>query len=225
MLCNSSLYFGMIEKNIEDWITIQEGETWQPTIQSPDLYWVSSHGRLFSWKTKLKYNYKPVGLLKTGQHSLGYKVVSLDYQSPIGVHRVVAMAFISNPHNLPEINHIDHNKQHNHIDNLEWCTHAENVQASYTGGFRISKKGNEHHRFGKTHSIEAKSVMSLKKLGENHPKFIGWYVIDGTKYNSANQAGNALGVPAITVTRRCKNVNIPNWEFIPKQDNVAILDI
>lgn len=43
------------------------------------------------------------------------------------VHRIVAMAFLDNPNNLPEINHIDGNKSNNHVSNLEWCDRKYNV--------------------------------------------------------------------------------------------------
>ena len=47
------------------------------------------------------------------------------------IHRLVAMAFIPNPNNLPQINHIDENPKNNVVDNLEWCTGEYNVKYFY----------------------------------------------------------------------------------------------
>lgn len=46
------------------------------------------------------------------------------------IHRLVAEAFVNNPHNLQVINHKDRNRENNHVDNLEWCTIEYNVRYS-----------------------------------------------------------------------------------------------
>ena len=53
----------------------------------------------------------------------GYSMVDIrTLDKTVSVHRLVALAFIPNPDNLPEVNHKDENKQNNCVDNLEWCT-------------------------------------------------------------------------------------------------------
>ena len=53
------------------------------------------------------------------------------------VHRIVAGAFIPNPYGLPEVNHIDCDRTNNRVDNLEWCTHIDNVHYSIKMGNHI----------------------------------------------------------------------------------------
>ena len=47
-------------------------------------------------------------------------------------HRMVALTFLDNPKSKPYVNHIDGNKINNTLNNLEWCTHQENVTHAYT---------------------------------------------------------------------------------------------
>lgn len=60
----------------------------------------------------------------------GYKLVGLrdgfGNQKQFRVHRLVCEAFILNPENKPQVNHIDEDKSNNRICNLEWCTCTEN---------------------------------------------------------------------------------------------------
>lgn len=120
------------------------------------------------------------------------------------IHRLVALAFIPNPMQWPEINHIDGNKANNNANNLEWCTHKENVQHSYSVLKREVKKGIESPLYGRKASNLTKAKQSLSKTGMNHPKFKGFYIVHYLKYYSANEAAKATGENAKTIGRKCK---------------------
>lgn len=84
--------------------------------------WVSTRGRI-----RLKS-----GKIASPTDHAGYKRLSTrdvtGNRVSIAVHRLVAMNFIPNPENKPEVNHIDGDKANNDVNNLEWCTHKENMQ-------------------------------------------------------------------------------------------------
>lgn len=74
-------------------------------------------------------------ILKPSISNNGYQRVSLSNDNVshkhISVHRLVAEAFIDNPLNLSQVNHINENKMDNRVENLEWCTPLENLMHSH----------------------------------------------------------------------------------------------
>lgn len=95
---------------------------------------IFSDGRLYSNK-KNKF-------LKPHVTAAGYFRIKMGSNNHL-LHRLVAQAFIPNPENKPEVNHVDGNKLNHAVSNLEWVTPHENVLHSYQAGL-ASKKGSKN---------------------------------------------------------------------------------
>lgn len=98
-------------------------EVWKPIKGYEGLYEVSNMGRVKSlrWPSpKILSPEKPGGYCRIQLYKNKKKIRML-------VHRLVASAFIPNPYNKPEVNHIDGDKENNKVDNLEWVTGKENT--------------------------------------------------------------------------------------------------
>lgn len=100
-------------------------ELWKSIKDFEGLYEISNLGRVKSLRKWKRASCPDEYILKPYQNNRGYLLVTLYKKSgkrKFLVHRLVADAFIDNPHNLPHINHIDENVSNNRADNLEWCT-------------------------------------------------------------------------------------------------------
>lgn len=119
--------------NSERWLSLEdlEGEVWKPVVGYENEYKVSNYGRIYSYsRNGLNKNtilsirtsgkYWRVGLRKNGKRSY------------FSVHRIVAAAFLKNPKNLPQIDHINCNRNDNRACNLRFVTAKENMNNPIT---------------------------------------------------------------------------------------------
>ena len=91
-------------------------------------YYVTTDGMVLSTKNGC------LKVMRAATRRKGYKYVNLwknNKGKKFSVHRLVAEAFISNPNNLPQVNHINKNKTDNRVENLEWCTNQYNSEYSF----------------------------------------------------------------------------------------------
>lgn len=110
-------------------------EKWLPIRGFEGLYEVSNLGNIRSLDRSVKRNGKTLKflrgkILKKQKYSNGYLFVSLSVEGKVkgfSVSRLVATHFIENPNNLPEVNHINEDKNDNRCENLEWISHKDNI--------------------------------------------------------------------------------------------------
>lgn len=161
-------------------------EIWKSIPEFED-YTVSNLGRVMN---------KHGRIMKPSNHKQGYKLIGLKKDKKLYcryVHRLVALAFIPNPDNLPQVNHKDECRNNNCVDNLEWCTSGYNINYG-TRNLKVSivlkgrplseekkkkisaaTKGCKNPFYGKHHSEESKNKMRSYTAGKH------WKVVDGKR--------------------------------------------
>lgn len=110
-----------------------ENEIWVPIRGYEDIYMLSNLGRVKSISRYfMRHGYKVYlkeTILKTYSNR-GYPSVKLCKNAvtkQAAIHRILAIHFLPNPENKPDINHINGIKGDFRLENLEWCTHKENI--------------------------------------------------------------------------------------------------
>jgi NUMOD4 motif/HNH endonuclease len=147
-------------------------EVWRDIATYEGLYKVSDQGRIKSLKRvffsgryhRNKKTY-PERIMKQGLDKGGYCVVSICKEGKkfhLKVYRAVAIAFIPNPENKPEVNHKNGNKLDNRKVNLEWNTKKENIIHAYSIGVKGPGERNGNS------ILTDEKVRQIRKL---HPEF------------------------------------------------------
>lgn len=141
-------------------------EVWKEIEGYEGIYKVSNLGRVKSLERFINdkgglHKIKPK-FLTLSKRKDGYVAVRLSkngvYKS-VKVHRLVASAFIPNPDNKPQIDHIDTNRENNCVENLRWVTPSENCRNPLSlKNYSQSHIG--HPNYLKHHSAEARAKIS-----------------------------------------------------------------
>lgn len=186
----------LFESNV---VTRPNGD-WRDVPNYVGKYQVSSTGQVWSVPRVVRRlggrdNPIPGKLLTPNISSTGYVTVGLTdsdhHTTPVLVHRIVASAFIPNPSNKPQVNHIDGDKQNNCVDNLEWVTQFENNYHAYTTGL-CDAWSSEHIQYMTdcAKSVTCKPVRC---------------VTNGVVYGSRSSAAKSLGIGKDAVHNSIKN--------------------
>jgi len=142
-------------------------ESWNDVIGYEGVYKISKTGLVNRLPIKTKngdnYHICKERLLINTLYNTGYYRVGLTKngkQTKYYIHRLVAQAFIPNPENKEEVNHINGIKTDNRVENLEWCTISENSIHAYKLGLREAVRGSKSTRT----NLREKDVLDIRIL-------------------------------------------------------------
>lgn len=172
-------------------------DEWRDIVGYEGLYKVHPSGKVSTVERKIWTRVAPAIVKKPYLTKEGYCMIRLSKDGKskaTGLHRLVAMAFIPNPENKPEVDHIDGNPANNSVENLRWVTPTENRLNPIT---RIRRSGKNSPVSRKVRCIQT-----------------------GDVFDSLYQASEWLGLSKGALARSlCKKQKCGgyDWEYLSKK--------
>lgn len=172
-------------------IDIMVEEIWKDIKGYEGYYQISNLGNVKSLERTVYHSdgrvqVRKERIMSKRESTDGYYIAKLnvDKQSKsIAIHRLIAEAFIPNPNNFPEVNHIDTNRKNNKVENLEWCTRIDNIMHSVKLGHYKGKSGENNPNYG-NHALSEKykndpelSMLKNSRKGSQNGKAVPIKVI------------------------------------------------
>jgi hypothetical protein len=190
-------------------------EIWKDVIGYEGNYAVSNLGNIKSPKKIVRHpkggdktlsekNIKP----RPNKH--GYYSINMCLNGKVKntlLHRLIAITFIPNPDNKPQVNHKDGNKLNNSVGNLEWCTRVENSRHAWDNGL------NESCRL-------AASIRASKKIGRlNHKSVRVLNVVSNVVYESVTEAAIKEGLHYCYLKERLNGRTLNNTQLVKLENH------
>lgn len=161
-----------------------EEEIWK---QFNDILEISNFGQIRTierivkgkgYKDTVTYRTVPSKIRKI-QYQHSYPSIR-DRKKFLRVHRMVAIAFVPNPHNKPHVNHKDGNKLNFHYSNLEWVTPKENNQHAIQNGLKKNIPNGKDHWNVKLDEIQVITIRDCLNMGLTQQKIADYFKVHRT---------------------------------------------